>query len=93
MPAMVTGIFGYPQGLSPQNSRVALTGNLSNGLIGCAALVLAFGGYAETPERADAAYLVPTQTAQTTQIPPECERLVDPIQRAKCVEEKSKGKK
>ena len=29
----------------------------------------------------------------TTGVPAECEKLVDPIQRAKCVEEKSKGKK
>jgi hypothetical protein len=36
---------------------------------------------------------VVAQSGPPTQVPAECERLTDPIQRAKCVEEKSKGKK
>jgi len=64
---------------------------MAGNLIGYAMVAMAFGS--PTPGVATSGDFAADEIAQKTQIPPECERLTDPIQRAKCIEEKSKGKK
>jgi hypothetical protein len=78
---MAVGVYGH------REQSFGMMRFWTTGLIGFATLALTCGSVDASTS------IVIAQAGPPTQIPPECERLTDPIQRAKCVEEKSKGKK